>query len=365
MKTLGDNRWDPIWVNSFCTKDEIERISNPKTPKDFLLRKRADIVADNMRYQRVYMNKSRMNPEWSFENSFVDEHYQRVLNSFLEKDKIFCNEIIFGDMFSNDVNGYAWKDDNIGRIISLNESLQFYMKFCNLALFPFKEDIPIHVRKNSLRIAMRVMLKQEAMDFFMDPRGIIPLDIFTKIHQPIQYELQYIAGHEFSHHLCGHLDDKDITSKKILGIPGNNYFEPVYNVNQQQEFEADIDSIKRPQYNEIEFSNILEGALIWFISLDLSETVQEIINPQSSFAIKTHPAAMERYNYILKNIQIPKQFSMEKINIIKENAKIFSEFLVEDISVNFEAYETYGSCYLDSPNTEWRGKELIDRVDYY
>ena len=30
-----------------------------------------------------------------------------------------------------------------------------------------------------------------------------------------------------------------------------------------------------------------------------------------------------------------------------------------------ERYETYGSVYLDKPNTEWRGRELKDRVDYY
>lgn len=51
-----DNRWDPVWFIGFCTENEIARIINPQKSIDFLLRERADIVADNIRYQRVYMN---------------------------------------------------------------------------------------------------------------------------------------------------------------------------------------------------------------------------------------------------------------------------------------------------------------------
>ena len=50
-----------------------------------------------------------------------------------------------------------------------------------------------------------------------------------------------------------------------------------------------------------------------------------------------------------------------------KNADQLKKFINEDISENYgEVYddELYGSVYLDLPNTEWRGKELIDRVDY-
>ena len=36
----------------------------------------------------------------------------------------------------------------------------------------------------------------------------------------------------------------------------------------------------------------------------------------------------------------------------------------EDVTQNYDMYEMYGSLYLDEPNTEWRGRALIDRVDY-
>ncbi len=360
-----DNRWEPVWFMSFCTKDETDRIINPQSPIDFLLRERADIVADHMRYQRVYMNKARLSENWSFEQSFIVRHYKGVMDRLTEGDRLECKDITYGDMFSNDVNGYAWKDKQWGRFISLNESLNFYMKFCNLAIMEFREQVPDDVRKNALRIALRVMLKQEAMDFFMDPRGIVPQKIGIEIHRPIPYELQYIAGHEFAHHLCGHLDDKSVSKKMMLKIGDKEYYKPIYNTSQMQEFEADMASLTRPLYTEDEYLKLLEGALLWFISLGLAEKAQNSIDPALAFGVKTHPTAEERYDHILENARIPDGFDRKHMESIKENARYMEEFLENDLSEHYELYDFYGSCYLADPDTEWRGKQLIDRVDYY
>lgn len=365
MNIEAGNRLDRHWFDSFCNNEEIERLVLPQNGVDFLLQERANIVADHMRYLRVFMNKARLVQNWSFEKSFSNHHYSEVLKNLTCDDKQNCQSIVYGDMFSNDVNGYAIKNPIWGRIICLNESLQFFMKFCNLALLNFNQDVPKEIRLNSLRIAIRTMLKQEAMDFFMDPRGSVPKDIGIKIHAPIRYELQYIAGHEFAHHLCGHLDDKNICQKKMLSIGRTEYFRPLYNIAQLQEFEADVASLNRPEYSTEEYSKLLEGALIWFLSLELSETAQDIISPTSPFSIKTHPSAQERYEHLLRNTKIPDDFNLGVINKIQDNAKWLKEALVNDLSMNYELYDFYGSVYLDKPNTEWRGKELIDRVDYY
>ena len=42
----------------------------------------------------------------------------------------------------------------------------------------------------------------------------------------------------------------------------------------------------------------------------------------------------------------------------------YEGIIIEDVQYNCEAYEFEGSVYLAAPNTEWRGPELIDRVDY-
>ena len=352
------------WYAPFCNEKEIDRILDPQSANDFLLQERANIVADNTRFLRVYMHKARLFPEWSFEKSFSKDHYQNFLVHLSTEELESCKSIAFGDVFSNDVNGYARNEPTWGRIICLNESLQFFMKFCNLAILNFDEDVPVHVRMNALRIAIRVMMKVEAMDFFMDPRGIVPSQVGYKMLKPIKHELQFVAGHEFAHHLCGHLDDKNISRKAILKTDSNEYFAPVYNVSQMQEFESDIASLTKPQYSSSELCSILNGALLWFISLELGELAQNIISPSFSFGIKTHPTAQERFKNILENINIPKEFNLREIHAVHENAKIMADLLADDISTNFEAYEFFGSIYLDKPNTQWRGRELIDRKDY-
>ena len=352
------------WYVPFCTKDEIDRILSPQNARDFLLQERANIVADHARYLRVYRNKAAIYKDWSFEKSFNDKHYLDVLSRLSPEDYALCKDITFGDVFSNDVNGYARKEPAWGRIICLNESLQFFMKFCNLAILDFDEEIPFNVRFNALRIAMRVMLKTEAMDFFMDPRGIVPEEVGIKMHTPINYELQFIAGHEFAHHMCGHLDDKNLCSRAVLKTEEKEYFAPVYTIPQKQEFEADIASLTRPHYLPEEKSKLIEGALLWFISLEISEKVQETINPMLSWSLKTHPSASDRIEHILKEVDLPEEVNLKKMEKIRKNASMMGELLVEDIANNFEAYEAYGSAYLDAPNTKWRGRELIDRVDY-
>lgn len=353
------------WFAPFCSPEEIYRIIDPQNPVDYLLQQRANIVVDNMRYFRVYRNKANLYPNWSFEKSFKNNHYLNVLNNLSDDDKLTCKDITFGDIFSNDVNGYAECNETWGRIICLNECLQFFMKFCNLALFDYETDMPDRIRYNALRIAIRIMLKQEAMDFFMDPRGIVTEEIANKMLKPIKYELQYIAGHEFSHHLCRHFNDSNIVKRTVLSIGKNKYVKQIYNIMQTQELEADIASITRPLYSNNELKNVLEGALIWFISLDLAETAQNIICPEPILKPKTHPSAQERFNNILTNIDIPKDFNMKNIEKLKSNSEKLKEWLREDLSVNYYMYDFYGSVYLDVPNTKWRGKQLIDRVDYY
>ena len=42
----------------------------------------------------------------------------------------------------------------------------------------------------------------------------------------------------------------------------------------------------------------------------------------------------------------------------------WENLMQDDVSENYKQYEMYGAFYLAAPNTEWRGRELIDRVDY-
>ncbi len=357
-----------LFYHPICTKEEIERIFNVNNGLDYLLKLRADTIVDHTRLFRVYSNKALMGKEkWSLEGSFDKSHYRKVLKKLSEEDQKACNEIIYGDIFSNEPNGMIFTTE-FGIITSLSESLRFFLEFAHLAILDFKSDIPSHVRNNSLRIAIRTMLKTESLDFFMDPRGIIPKKIAHIINYPINLQMQFIVGHEFAHHILGHLDNKNIIEQPIFHAISSNdsdyKSEKVFNNSQKNEFEADIYAISSPKYSNIERARILHAALLWFVCLELYEAASDVMFPEPPWC-KSHPSARERYENLLTNIPTPNGFDLSSWTDFRNVIDEFTEFVKEDVSLNFKSYALYGSVYLDKPNTEWRGKELIDRVDYY
>ena len=340
-----------------------------KNAHDYLPKLRAETIVDHMRLFRVYRNKALSDEKnWSLEKSFDTSHYDRFLDQLAADDRRHCLEATFGNIFSNDPNGSILATE-YGPIITISDSLQFFLKFAHLALLQFDSEIPPHVELSGLRIAIRVMMMTEALDFFMDPRGIIPCDVGEGIHAPLSLQLQFIAGHEFAHHILGHLSDSDISAKPIFFArsPKEDDYKPIktYNRSQQEEFDADVQSILLPNYNADEVRDILQAALLWFGALELYEAVTDDIFPVAPGSYRTHPTARERFDNLLTRIPTPADFSTDEAKRFLGTVDFYKQLLLDDVSANLEMYEFYGSVYLDAPNTEWRGPELVDRVDYY
>lgn len=361
-----------IWYATVCNKDEIERIINPRNGRDILLKERADIIVDNTRLTRVYIHKRLFVEEskrrWAFEQTFKSTHYDMVLNNLKKEEAEECRKMTYGDMYCKEVNAYAYNEPEWGKFVCLNIGTRFFMNFMNLALSDWKKhDIPGHVIMNSLRIAIRIFLGCEAMDFEVDPRGIIPYELGKDIRKPITGELAYIVGHEFCHHLLNHFDDTNVSKKVLWNTTQGPYEKKIYNTSQYQELEADLGSLTIPNYKEKIYNQVYEGALIWFLSLQLAEVASETIYPLSPLDVKTHPSAVDRYKNIRENAPCPKNFNFRKIQKAEERVQFLTELLQQDIANNFgDLYDEdiYGSAYLDEPNTKWRGRELIDRIDY-
>jgi len=352
-----------------CNKDEIERIFNVQNAHDYLLKIRAETIVDHMRLFRVYRNKALADEKnWSLEKSFADLHYRTFLKNIDPKYFEKCKDVVAGNIFSNDPNGQIFVCE-YGPIITISDSLTFFFKFMNLALLDFGERVPEYVCMNSLRIAIRIMLQTESMDFFMDPRGKVPVDIGAAIHNTIPYQMLFIAGHEYAHYLLDHISAQDISDKPIFYaiLPGQEDYKPskVYNKSQEQEFEADIQSILLPKYTEMDRKKIIDAALIWFGSLDLYEAVVDAISPPDPYGYKSHPSARDRYKHILENLPINLKKDYVKYKQFLSTIDFYKDMLLEDISRHIEIYEFYGSVYLDKPDSEWRGRELVDRIDYY
>ena len=58
-------------------------------------------------------------------------------------------------------------------------------------------------------------------------------------------------------------------------------------------------------------------------------------------------------------------FSKNRWDSFLNTIEYYKGIIIEDIALHIENYERYGSVYLDKPNSEWRGPELRDRIDYY
>lgn len=351
-----------------CNEKEIDRIFNVQNAKDHLLKLRADTIVDHMRLFRVYRNKALAKQgNWSLEDSFCGYHYIHFKNRLPDDLMNKCKKVTYGNIFANEPNGLIFKTD-YGIISTLSDSLNYFFEFMNLGLLDFGNKVPRHVQLNAIRIALRVMLQTESLDFLMDPRGIIPKKIQQKMHHTVPFQMQFIAGHEYSHYLLEHLSDTNTSKQFIFKAVFNSQsdYKPldVYNTSQKQELEADIASLNLPLYSLQEKMLVLEGALLWFACLDIYEGVHDSIFPP--IGVQSHPPARDRYINLLDNVETHSGFDYK---YWRENLPLvldfYRKFFIEDVSLNIETYEMYGSLYLDAPNTKWRGKELIDRVDYY
>ncbi|HML66683.1 MAG TPA: hypothetical protein PKC55_17800 [Dysgonomonas sp.] len=351
-----------------CSSDEIERIFKIESASDYLLKLRADTIVDNMRLFRVYRNKAIEEGEnWCLEDSFNKSHYENFRRSLSPDLTMECDKITFGDIFSTETNGLIFPTD-YGIITTISESIKYFLFFMNLGLLDFSKKIPEYVRFNSMRIAIRIMLQTEALDFKMDPRGIIPPSIEKRINDLIPFQLQFLAGHEYAHFLLGHLNTQNLTEKFLLKSAFKSQTDykkiGVYNISQKHEFDADISSINIPNYIEKERISVYESALFWFAALSIYEAVEDYLFPPNGH--QSHPSAISRYLNLLDKIPKYKGFNKKyyEEDIPSVILKIRDEF-IDNVGYHCDDYEMYGSTYLDKPNTEWRGRKLIDRVDYY
>lgn len=369
---MDEKEIERLWYMGLFSPSEIDHIFNPTNPHDILMKERADIILDNTRLYRLYLHKRNMceaqNIPWDFQSTFSHSHYDFFINNLPTHEKNLCKSITCGDMYAKKVNAYAYPTKEWGNFICINKGLEFFIYFMCLALFvPCKYSLPKHIIKNSARIAIRTWLGCEALDFEMDPRGKVNDKIMTILQEPLPYILSFIAGHEFSHHLLGHFNDKCLC-QQILWSNGTNIFEKkVFNTSQQQEFDADINSLSKPLFSQSQYDSTYNASLLWFLMLDIAEYANYCINPSYFSGYQTHPCAIDRYHNILDNAKPSSNFNKDFFILLEQHNKTLKEFIAQDINENYgELYDEdmYGSVYLDEPNTEWRDKALIDRVDY-
>lgn len=359
-----NNNFEEIsWYAGLCKKQEILKIANIATTDDYLLKIRADSVLDNMRLHRVMMARKNANRElWNFSNQFDEGEFKEYLSALPDGIKLKCSQISKGYVFSNDANG-ALMRTSVGDLIIVSESLRHFLFFMNLFFVDFGKPIPLSVRVAALRIAIRVMLQNESMDFELDERGRIPPDIKSLNDYYVKEQLQFVIGHEYGHYYYDHLDRNRLCSCALQYTENSKQYN-FYTHSQNQEFEADLASVFMPNYPSAMFDSKVNAGLYFFSYLHLYEKVKEQIYP-SVIPIRTHPPAIDRlWNLYEKTKHNLKEIEAAHVQDLVDSILDLEKALEKDISCNYDRYDFYGSVYLAEPNSEWRDKELIDRVDY-
>jgi hypothetical protein len=351
-----------------CSNQEIDRILSVQNTDDYLLRLRANTVVDHMRLFRVMRNRCLKNEkDWNFTRSFKDEDFREYLALLPPEYKSKCEGIPAGYLFSNDPHG-ACRRTEYGDLIMVSNSIEYFLFYMNLSYVSFGIDVPASVRLAAQRIAIRTMLKSEALDFDMDPRGIIPTELEEMINFRVKSQLRFIIGHEYAHHIHGHLDGHNtIEVPLFFGFRGEEDYGlgRSYSNSEEQELFADVTSVDLPLEDEPDKANAAIDAITWFAYLDVWTQVSEQLLPTSPHRARTHPEPLERL-WNLFDVFGPKlHLDKTSIDSFLAVTQQWKDFFQHDVAVNTDLYESYGSVYLAPPNTEWRGRALRDRVDYY
>jgi hypothetical protein len=268
---------------------------------------------------------------------------------------------------NNDPNG-AYSISAFGPVVTLSLAEKFFLYFMNLAYLNLEIDVPVPVRISAHTIGIRTMLKTEAMDFDVDPRGIVPAKADRFLRRLTQDQLEFIIGHEYAHHLCRHLETAAEVDRPMFARfaqePANGPSDRVFNLNEQQEFEADDSALGRVRHDSDAYGRLVFGAVTWLLYLDVYQSISDQLFPMPPWKLRTHPLPIERLTRIRENHVSKAGLSGEMIDEMARQTSFYKDWLNEDLAVNIEKYENYGPVYLSKPNTPWRGPELRDRVDY-
>lgn len=346
---------------SLCSHEEIERIFNVSTASDYLLKIRAEATVEHIRIYRVFRRRmADAGESWCFNDYFDFTPFENYIEHLADKDYTEAKNVTAGFVFCNKPNGQIEKTE-FGNIITISESLRYFLYFMNLAILDHGDiEVPQDVRCAAMKIAIRTMLQSEALDFDLDPRGEVPKEVHDSVQYHTDRQLEFVIGHEFAHHFLGHLNDSNLVkgeylSAQELGEKNHKFFSPA----QQEEFDADICAIERPVYTPDMRADIINRALFFFVYLHIYQGVKEQLMPSVGRA-KTHPDPLDRFHHMYNHFKDYVKLDEDNLKSLLKLSDIYKDSLVEDVALNFDSYEFYGSIYL----AQWRGKVLIDRMDF-
>ena len=359
---------DSAFYYPICTYDEIKRIESVSSAEDYLLKIRADNIADHARLARIFLSRREASiTNWSL-TSYYDSYDFDEYISRLPKDKAeICSSIVSGYVLSREPQG-ACINTAFGKVVVVSESLRHFLFYMNAHLMGVRNGLTYDDWSTCLFIAIRTMLLTETPDFDMDPRGDLPAKVEHHCNRVVDNQIQFVIGHEYAHALLGHFGPLASTSaiSELLYLKQDTSKDKIFTPRQEQEFDADAGSILHADYSDKECSSIMNDAVLFFLSLDVFYSVSDYINPPFNPS-KTHPDPIDRLwamrNTVLQVRAVDREtlYSDKDVFDWIESLNSLKRHLVEEmLPYGIEHFEMYGSNYLPS----FRNKELFDRFDF-
>lgn len=348
-----------IFLSLVSTPDEFEAIINPITAEDHLLRMQADAITDHVRIYRVMLARRE---RYKQESLLLESHRKDFLDylSYLpEQTRVLCEYIPTRYILTNNYDAMCFKTDR-GRVIVVSEVLRYFLYFMNLATLDLGAEIPSRVRFSASLIAVRTMLLTESLDFDIDPRGVVPDEIHSQLEAMVSWQMKFVIGHEYAHHVLGHnLDGRAyVSANKRSSNLGKPLSHSGCSRSHADEFSADLHSISSVSDNGVRYSLFI-GGTSFLLNLYVFEMLAEKLEPNFP-ELDTHPNTSERFGRLVEHFRDNPRFMIEGV----ENVASFFDRTVDNLLnynlANPNAFSTYGSVYLD----EWRGPVLHDRVDF-
>jgi hypothetical protein len=277
---------DELLYFSICSKREILRLRSIRTGHDYLLRLRANGITGSPRQMRVFGGRrlawEAKGRVWSLTDYYasLNAPAKRYIARLARSPQRIVRRTPFGYAPMADANA-ACVRTLVGEVVAVSELLRDFYYFVVICLIGGDLDIDFRACMDAGLIATRIMVGSEAADFDIDSRGHLPQHVEAAVRREVDAMIEFTFGHEFSHHLLGHLGDMPEGTDARLYSHG-------------QEYEADrhaVLTVVDRQAREM----IAKGAYKVFFALELIRQIgqarQEV--PRSAVS-SSHPSPVER-----------------------------------------------------------------------
>jgi hypothetical protein len=304
--------------------------------------------------------------KWSLTDYYrtKDFYHKSYLNRLCPSYRKRLINIPSGFAFVNEANAICMRS-LLGEVVIVSECLENFYYFMTLAFMGGDLNIPTHDRLNALLIAFRIMNGAESLDFEIDPRGNLPIEIEEKIQGYVRSQMEFTYGHEYSHYLLGHLNNSNLKPMAMFDATDKSVIGEFAVHSHELEFQADLKAVQLVERNKSASLELAWGAFSVFVLLHFLIKAELNLGLRKFSVSTTHPSPIERVWSLQKRLGKKSPYSDQSLKASLDSADglldVFQKYIAnQQVTFRSDILSFYGSVYLPS----YKKKMLRDRIDF-